>query len=290
MTKPSERARTLWQLLEPVHAAVYFAPETKSAYDAIGLKGYWMGYFASRAAALGPVGPEVVEAVFYVFHPAMVARALPDAWEAADPQTVLDARADIARTTLRRALGDQADSPEVSTAAEIAVRLALAAPRAGRPLGAAQAAVPVPDEPLDALWWAASVLREHRGDGHVAALTSYGIDPCEALVLHAATGVFGDDGAAYVQSMRKWPDEEWAAARERLVARNWVDPDGAITAAGHEARQAVEHVTDAMAATAYDAPDETLDRLETALTPLAALVMSTGAVPATTPVGIRPGV
>ena len=133
----TRRARQLWQLLEPVHGVVYFAPEARARFEEAGLKGFWMGYFASRSAALGPVGPDLVVATFYVFNPGMVARALPDAWDLASPEAVLDARSELADTTLRSVLGDLAIGPDVETAAELAASIARTAPRAGHPLGAA---------------------------------------------------------------------------------------------------------------------------------------------------------
>ena len=200
-----DRARRFWRLLEPIHGVVYFAADARERFDAVGLRGFWMGYFASRSAALGPVGPEVVTAAFYVFPPAMVERAIPAAWTRSSPEAVLAARATLADATLRRALGPRADGPEVAVAAPLAVALASAAPLGGRTLAAAHAAVPTPAEevPLGGLWWAATVLREHRGDGHVAALLTAGVGPCEALVLAAATGGYGDDGATLLQTSRQ---------------------------------------------------------------------------------------
>lgn len=285
----------MWQLLEPVHGAVYFAPDARERFDAAGLRGFWMGYFASRAAALGAAGPELVTATFYVFHPAMVARALPDAWDRARPADVLATRLDLAGATLRTGLGEVAGGPQVAAAAEVAVDLARRAPAGGRPLGAAHAAVPVPEDPLLRLWWAATVLRELRGDGHVAALVTAGIDPCEALVLAAASGAVGPDGAAILQGTRKWPDEDWAAATARLAARGWLagadapDATPTLTDAGRDARRRVERLTDELAATAY-APlaDAELDALERALTPIASALLAAGAVPRFNPIGLDP--
>jgi len=267
--------RELWRRLEAVHGVVYFAPDARERFDAVGLKGFWMGYFASRAAALGPVGPEVVTASFYVFEPGMVARALPDAWARATPATVLAARAELADATLRRALGDV----DVVAAAELAVPLALAAPTAGRPLAAAHQAVAVPDDPLARLWWAATVLREHRGDGHVAALLTAGVGPCEALVLAAATGTYGPDGAELLRSSRRWPEEDWADAVERLAARGWLTPEGTMADAGRAAHQAIEDTTDRLAV-----PDA--DGLAAALAPIARRLAEVETIPVHNPIGL----
>ncbi|HEY8545720.1 MAG TPA: hypothetical protein VIL36_11755 [Acidimicrobiales bacterium] len=286
MTSP----RDLWRLLEAVHGVVYFAPDARARFDAVGLKGFWMGYFASRAAPLGPVGPDVVTATFYVFEPGMVARALPDAWARATPETVLAARFELADATLRGALGNDADrDPDVVAAAERAVPLAAAAPIAGRPLAAAHRAVPVPpaDRPLARLWWAATVLREHRGDGHVAALLTALVGPCEALVLAAATGTYGPDGAELLRTTRKWSDDQWSAATEALVARGWLDGDGVLTAAGRAAHQGIEDTTDRLAAEAYVGAD--VDGLAAALRPVARRLTAAGTIPRYNPMGLPVG-
>src|SRR5439155_23094545 len=98
-------ARRLWRLLEPYHAATYFAPEARQAFKDAGLRGFWMGYFAGRAAPMGTVGPGVVTATFFGFEPSMVAKALPDAWGFANVDTVLEARLAGVDGALRRLLG-----------------------------------------------------------------------------------------------------------------------------------------------------------------------------------------
>src|SRR6185436_10308201 len=85
-------ARRVWETLEPLHASVYFAPEPAEAFAKLGLKGFWMGYVASRAAPMGPVGPAVVEATFAGFHPSLIRRALPDAWDLATPEEIIATR------------------------------------------------------------------------------------------------------------------------------------------------------------------------------------------------------
>ncbi|HMG43111.1 MAG TPA: hypothetical protein VK611_17395 [Acidimicrobiales bacterium] len=284
-------ARRFWRLLEPIHGVVYFAPDARARFDAVGLRGFGMGYFASRSAALGPVGPEVVTAAFYVFEPSMVARALPDAWTRASPEAVLAARAELADVTLRGALGPLADGEEVAAAAEVAIGIAREVPIGGRPLAAAHRALPIPPDarPLARLWWAATVLREHRGDGHVAALLTADVDPCAALVLAAAAGAYGEAGAKLLQTNRRWSDEAWAAATARLAGRGWLDDDGTLTAAGVRGHQRIEDTTDRLAATAYaSTPADDLDRLAEALRPLAARIADTNALPYPNPIGVDP--
>jgi len=175
-------------MLEPLHAVVYFAPEIPEADTALGLRGFWMSYFAGRAAPMGPVGPEPVIASFFNFAPTMVRRALPDAWGFAGSDDVLATRLETVDTVLRRLLGDAVDGPGVAEAAELGTKAAALCPIEGRPLAAAWSAV-APSGSLPThvrLWLACTVVREHRGDGHVAALVEAGLDGCEVHVMAAA--------------------------------------------------------------------------------------------------------
>jgi hypothetical protein len=279
-------ARRLWRVYEPIHAVVYFAPETAGAYKRLGLKGGWMGYFASRAAPLGPAPAGLVTAVFYNFHPAMVARAIPDAWEYATPADVLTARLEATGEALHRLLPDAAGSADVAEAADLAREAAEAAPMAGRPLYGALRSVPWPSEPLPALWHATTLLREHRGDGHVAALTAAGLDGCEAHVSLAALGAVPRE---VLQQNRKWSDEEWEAAATRLQERGWLNPDGTATEAGIAGRAALEATTDELAAAPWQAlGTERTERLQELLVPLARAVVSGEGVPMPNPVGVPP--
>ncbi|HVW31707.1 MAG TPA: hypothetical protein VHL53_04125, partial [Acidimicrobiia bacterium] len=237
-------ARRMWPAYETYHAHVYFVPEAAEAYRELGLKGGWMGYFASRSAALGPASPGLVTAVFFNFHPAMVARALPDAWALASPADVLTARLRTADVALRRLIPDHVGTPEEAEAAALAREAAEAPALAGRPLFGGLRSLPWPEESHLALWHACTLLREHRGDGHVAALTAAGLDGCEAHVTIAAAGNIPRET---LQVNRKWSDEEWAAAEDRLRSRGWLDASGALTDAGRAGRAEIEDRTDALA-------------------------------------------
>ena len=241
-------AQVMYRALEPIHALVYFAPERREIYVTAGLKGQWMGYFASRAAAFGPVPPQVVEATFYFFAPVLVYRAIPDAWAFATPQRILQARLEVVDTMLRRVWGDTAHGPAVAEAAALARTATQALTAPGRPLYAAQASLPWPEEPHLALWHAQNLLREHRGDGHVATLLRHGVGPCEALALHGAVSAYH----ASLGRLRGWTEDQWAAAEASLEDRGWLDGDGAITAEGRAARDAVERDTDALATAAWE--------------------------------------
>jgi hypothetical protein len=275
----------MWHLLEPLHAALYYAPE---AFEEAARLGYpvetrWPSYFAWRSAPLGAAGPELVAATYYSFSPRMVSTHIPAAWTVATPQQVLSGRLQAVDRFYRRVLGDRIDGPELAEAAKLARLAAEAANPAGRPLAAANADLPWPDEPHLALWQAATVLREHRGDGHIAALLTAGLDPCESLVSFAAVGA----APAEVFASREWTDDEWSAARDRLAARGWLDGDGSATTRGHEGRDAVERLTDELAG----GPWRTLGpagtgRLTELVMPLMMAVVGSGILPRQSTLGI----
>ena len=270
-------ARRTWRTLEPYHGLVYFAPEAAARYQALGVEGFH-GYFASRAAAMGAVGPEVVVATFLNFNPALVHAAIPAAWEAAAPAGWIEARLEGIDAALRRCLGD-----DVVASAEVAEAAAVIRPAAeavstsvgsGRPLALAHAAVPRPNEPHLALWHSITVLREHRGDGHVSCLVEAGVDGCGALVQHAASG---DVPRAVLQRTRGWSDDDWDAAVERLAARGWVDDAGAFTPAGRAARDAIEQRTDELAAPPWAViGEDACSLLRTLVRPLSKAIVAAG--------------
>ncbi|WP_448613871.1 SCO6745 family protein [Modestobacter sp. URMC 112] len=237
--------------LEPLHSHVYFAPETDEHLTGAGLRPGRMVYFAGRAAAMGAVGPGVVTATFYNFAPAIVARHVPRAWTLTTPEQVLAARLDAARASLTRLLGGPA-AAEAEDVVELGglLREACAAlTPEGRPLYAGHADQPWPEEPVLQLWHAATLLREHRGDGHVAALVRSGTTGLEALVAHTLTGRGFTQPAA--QTTRGWSDEEWAGALAGLAHRGLV-ADGALTEAGTRARAELEQETDALSAAPFE--------------------------------------
>jgi hypothetical protein len=252
-------ARRMWTLFEPVHSLTYFTDAARGAFEQAGLRGFWRGYFAGRAAPLGPVQAAPVIAAFCSFAPAMVARALPAVWQLATPQQALDARLAGAVAALRIQLGlDQSAVPEQVAAAADLLALAIEdLDSTGRVLAAADAALPMPDEPLARLWQAATVLREHRGDGHVAALTAAGLDGCEALALRAgidraASGARSAREVGWtreqMQPIRGWTDTDWDSADARLASRGLLTAGRQATPAGQALHQRVEDATDAAAA------------------------------------------
>lgn len=267
-------ARRMWTLFEPVHVVTYFAPEARQGFEEAGLRGFWRGYFAGRAAPIGAVDAAPVIASFFSFAPPFVRRALPAVWGMVTPEQALAARTAGAVAAIRRLTADAdngaAEAAGATEALSAAADLLAAAieelDMAGRPLGAPNAALPMPDEPVARLWHATTVLREHRGDGHIAALVAAGVDGCEALVLRVARGA--GPGRDLLQPARGWTDDEWDAAAERLASRGWLNADGAITPAGQAAHEAVEDATDMAAARPWArlGPDRT-EELARLLTP-----------------------
>ncbi|MEU0060280.1 hypothetical protein [Streptomyces sp. NPDC006334] len=285
MSNDDGRVRQMWHLLEPLHAVLYYAPEVLEEVTALGYDTTerWPSYFALRAAPLGAPGARQVTSAFYSFSPRMVAEHIPAAWDVAAPDKVLAARTRGVDRAYRALLAERTDSPDLAEAAVLARRAAEAAHTEGRPLAAANAELPWPREPHLVLWQAATILREHRGDGHLAALLIAGLDPVEALVSFAAIGA----APVEVFASRGWSAHEWAAARERLVERELLNTDGGATDAGRALRAEVERRTDELAAAPWRALGaEDTARLADLLGPLWLEVLGSGMLPRETTLGI----
>ena len=272
----------MWGLIEPIHAVTYFGQEALESASQAGYRGFWMGYFACRLAPLGSVGPHVAAAVCYGFAPSRVARALPDAWSFAGPQAALRARLTGATAALRRVARD---TPRLEEAADLIWEAALNASTAGRVLAAGNQALPRPDDPMGAAWQAATTLREHRGDGHNAALVAADVTPVQAHWLKIAAG---DTDARTLTVGRGWPEEAWQQGRLELQARGWLDSDDNLTPEGRAARDRIERQTDVAAASPWDhLGHSSTDRLAQLLTPLAEAVRLAGIIPVLNPIGLR---
>ncbi len=275
------RAREFWHRLETIHAVLYFDEEPRSALSDAGMRGFWMGYFGARSAPMGAVSAPVVTATFFNFHPRMVNRAIPDAWSCASPHAVLDARRVSTASTIYRLL------PDAERLAEKVVNLLEfvvgAAPEAGRPLFAANRALDAGSDPVERLWQAATAMREHRGDGHVAALTSLDLDGCEAHVLAAAwKGIPGE----LIRAARGWSDDDWYSAVERLRARRWLDRDDDLTDRGRKLRIEIEDHTDALAWSAFRVLDDEGDALLDGLRPFSNTILDSGIITFPNPMGL----
>jgi hypothetical protein len=273
----------LWALGEPFHALTYFADESRSAGEAAGVTGFWNGYFAFRAAPLGPAGPEVVTATFYNFAPAFVARRVPGVWTAVTPARALEARLAGVDAAVRRLLADWVGSAEAAQTAALTRAAAEAVEAPGRPLAAANAGLPWPDEPHLVLWQALTTLREHRGDGHNAALLSREVGGAAAHVLVAAAGRIDRE---WLMRARGWDDAAWEEARAGLAERGWLDGEE-LTAEGLAMTAAIEADTDRLARTPWTAlGDARCDRLAELLVPVRRAVVTGGAWPDRNPIGV----
>jgi len=277
--EPTLIARRFWQLIEPLHAITYFAPESADAMVRLGLKGFWMGYFAGRAAPMGAVGAGMVEATFANFAPVLVRRAIPESWARTTPEVVLVARRDAAATVLRRVI------PNVETEAGRVVPLLSSVVRSaradGRPLFAANRDVPLSDDPVEALWQCCTTLREHRGDGHVAAQVAHDVSGLDAhLLLGMPTEMLGP--------VRGWTPDECSAAIDGLHQRGLLELDGSRTDAGRELRRVIESETDVAAAHAWNdgLTEAGIDLLPGLLRPLASAISSAGILPFPNPIGL----
>ncbi|GAB3892927.1 MarR family winged helix-turn-helix transcriptional regulator [Microbispora bryophytorum] len=266
---PQAKVHRMFELVEPI-ATVTFSEVVNEAFLALGMRNYWDGYFAGRAAPLGLAPAEVVHAVFYNFADGEVARHIPWVWGKITPQEAIAVRERGSAAALRQMIGELADSPGLVRAAELTTRAAVSAPIQGRPLYAGLRALEVPEEPVARLWHAATLLREHRGDGHNAALLAHGIGGTEAHVLLALSLGMKAEEFGRIHHL---PKARLTAVVDGLRGRGLVDAAGGFTDAGRTIKERIEALTDELAAPAYDvlSADE-LDELVAGLEPIAAAV------------------
>lgn len=276
-----ELARRLYERFEPVHAVIYFAAEPAAALRELGYRGFWMGYFAARSAPLGQVPAEVVSALFYNFAPDRVAKSIPAAWDIAGPRAAISAREVSAAAALRRCgITDDGAAAVVGLAAKATRHASVD----GRAIFAANRSLPFPKDPVASLWHVTTLLREHRGDGHVAALCAAGISGREANVLHAASGRVSVE---FISRSRDYDAAAWQVEVRTLRRKGLLDDDGVISALGRDLKGQIEAITDELALRALDGlDDDEVEALFQALTPLTRKVMASGDIPAVTPMGL----
>jgi len=273
MPHPQAKVHRMFELVEPI-ATVTFSEVPNEAFLAIGMRNYWDGYFAGRAAPLGLAPAGVVHAVFYNFADGEVARHIPWVWGKTTPQEAIAVRERGSAAALRQMIGDLADSPDLVRVADLATRAGLSAPTEGRVLYAGLRALDVPEEPVARLWHAATLLREHRGDGHNAALLAHGIGGTEAHVLLALSLGMRAEEFGRIHHL---PKAQLTAVIDGLRDRGLVDAAGGFTDAGRETKERIEALTDQLAAPAYDVLSANeLDELVAGLEPIAAAVSAVG--------------
>jgi hypothetical protein len=265
-------ARRMFELVEPIGVLPYATDEPNDAMYALGFTNYWDTYFAGRASPLGLTPAEVVDALFYNFAPGEVARHIPKVWRITTPEAAIGARQEGCAKALRRILGDHVDSPDFARATELLTKAATSAPFEGRPMYAALRAIPIPNDVVARFFHAASLLREHRGDGHIAALMIEDIGGLEAHVLFALdmgtpAGKFG--------RIHHLPPAQLAAVIDGMRERGLIGDDGWLSELGRAVRQRVEALTDDLASKPYEILGlGELDELTTTLEPLAALLVA----------------
>lgn len=273
--------RALWRQFETIHAVTYFADESRAAAAGVGMKGFWMGYFGFRAAPLGAVAAGAVRATFANFAPTRVERAIPDAWMFASPATLVDVRSAGAAAALRRAV------PDVDRVAERLAdalrQVSSAGDVTGRSLYSANLDVPEPADPVAALWQWCTALREHRGDGHVAATVAHGLTGLHGHLLQVATGAVPADR---LREARGWTQAEWSTAQEALVGAGLLSPDGTATESGRTRKQLIEQTTDRLAADPWVVLGDRLDEVQRALTAVADRVRAAEVIPFPNPIGL----
>ncbi|HMF84418.1 MAG TPA: hypothetical protein VKI01_14195 [Acidimicrobiia bacterium] len=267
-----ENARRLRNLVEPLAAGVYFAPEAQQRYEALGLN-YFEGYFCSRGACLGNAPWSVICAAFGAFKPAVVEQAVTGGWSKTDAEALLEARRDGATEQLNRLLGEP--GPEVMQATDILFSLTEGVDPSGRMLYSGLSVLPVPDTPMGRLWRAADLVREHRGDGHIAAWVSR-TDSCEITLLTELT--WGLQPGAYVFT-RGWDQDDVDAARARLQERGLLDGEGQLTESGRAFRAEIEHSTDLAEREILDRLGDRAGELFSLIRPLAKTIVENGGYP-----------
>ncbi|WP_283514790.1 hypothetical protein [Streptomyces sp. H10-C2] len=275
-------ARALWLRTEPLHAVVYYDTQCREMGRSLGLKGYWMGYFATRSAPLGPARASVVTAAFGVFAPGMIARALPASWDITTPERALDLRADRTAAALRAL---DTELPYSARRLTGPLReMVEGAPALARPVFAANRELPDRSDPVEQVWQLVTALREFRGDAHLAVLADHGLDGCEALLLAAA------DGRVPADSMRQdrgWTEKEWAEAGTRLHIRGLLGADGSLTEHGRDERQLIEDHTDRLAARLLrPLSDDRAHALFADLDPVVRRILAGRVLPFPNPIGL----
>jgi hypothetical protein len=265
----------MYELTEPVSMVNFASPEPNEAMEGLGFRGYWDGYFAGRSAPLGRVPAEVVDAVFYNFGPGEVARHIPRVWERTTPEEAHAARQRGCATAVRRILGELVETPGLARAAELLAKASTSAPVEGRPMYAGLRSLPMPEEPVARLWFAANMLREHRGDGHIVALVCEQIDRTEAHVLSTLRS--GLHPAESFGRIHHLPPAYLARVMDGLRDRGLVDLAGHLTEAGRATKDPIESLTDVLAEAPYRGLDpHELVELITVLEPLSVRLQATG--------------
>jgi hypothetical protein len=266
-----QRTRELRNLCEPIGANIYFAPEAHANYAKLGLAGFGAAYFCSRGASMGKPTGLVVTSAFGVFSPAIVVPSVEEGWSKTEPEPLLQARYDGATASLRRLLGEP-DAKEIGRAVELLRRGLDVAEGAGHPLFSGLKSLPFPDEPIGQLWRCCDMLREHRGDSHIAVWTRAMVQPIEIQLMSELQ--MGMPLKTY-SATRGWTVQQMDDALDGMRAKGWVEGD-AFTPDGRAFREQIESDTDEMEIPIADAIGGDLDELLGILRPWARAIVAVG--------------
>jgi hypothetical protein len=242
-------ARQAVAVLEPVCCTGWLSEEGQANLATLGITERFAGYCATRGAPMGMVVPEVVAAAFYNFNPEVVVRNTALAWAASTPEKVIGGELAAADASLQAVVQAMpaADIKELSDLLRVAADRA-ATRVEGCPIASGVAAMDFPTEPHLVVWHAHHLLREHRGDAHVANLLVAGLSGIEALVIDCARSGFPP---AHMRAGRFWSEEAWESAAEGLRSRGWLTAEDQFTDDGRERRARIEQQTDEFAGVAF---------------------------------------
>jgi helix-turn-helix protein len=263
-------ARRLRDALEPIAMHAVWCERTNAALADLGLD-FLQGYVMGRASALGEPAPGVVAAAFAVFEPGFVRGLYETARTGLSRTDLLLTRDKATIISLRGLLG----GADVAPVAAVLRRGLDAAEAVGRPLFAGLADRPWPGDPYGQLWRACDLLREHRGDSHVAACVAAGLDAVEMNIL---TELWLEMPLFSYTASRAWSPDAMQAAADRLRARGLLDGD-ALSAAGRNVREAIEARTDRAQQPILQAIGADLDGVVQQLNQWSAVLVDGGAFP-----------
>lgn len=229
-------ARLLRDALEPIATQGWWSRPAGDGLTALGVD-FFPGYVWGRAAAFGTPTAPVVVATFGVFEPSMITMAYEAGVASSSRDQILAARAAGGAASLD-AIADQGECDAIADPLLDAID---GLDGLARPLFSALRSLPVPSSPGGRLWRAAELVREHRGDGHLAALAVAGLDAVEANVLTERWLGFG---LGEYSATRGFGAEALADGVRGLERRGWMQGEE-ITDSGRAARAAIEASTDA---------------------------------------------
>jgi hypothetical protein len=266
-------ARRLRDAVEPLAVQAIFSREAADRYAELGLDNWLAAYVWQRVAGLGNPPATLVVSVLGVFEPTAVAALYAEARGALARDDVIETRLSAPAATVRRLLGDL--DAEAAPVVAVLRRGLAAADATARPLFAGLSGQPWPEDVVGQLVHACDLLREHRGDSHLAVCAVAGLDPVEMNVL---TELYCGHPLLSYTVTRGWSPQQMAGAVTRLRARGLLDGD-ALSDDGVAYRRDLEEQTDAMQQSVVDAIGPDLDPVVERLDVWSNLLVALGGAP-----------